>query len=271
MTLVKLATEEQFEPFLWQMMERQEFSAMLSTPEQRQRNLSACLVHPDDLVLGCLEDSRMVGLFSFCAEPSKRYLEMLVGVTEREDVCAQVLEYLKENYPGFRLDAVFHPNNIAVRTAIQKAGATLDPVQATFHLKKHILSPSAPVAFPLTEEGITGYLALHNQNCYWTGQRVLEASHIFRVFIVFENEKIVGYVDVTHNREENEIYDLYVRPESRNRGFGKALLSAVIAANGNRGLMSQAEMGNEVITGFLSEMGFEVEPGQESIYACLKL
>ena len=55
------------------------------------------------------------------------------------------------------------------------------------------------------------YLALHDDDRYWTGERVLAAQDTFRVLLAIEDGAVAGYLDLTYRNAENEPYDLFVR------------------------------------------------------------
>ena len=48
--------------------------------------------------------------------------------------------------------------------------------------------------------------------------------------MAIHNHSVVGYIDTTYNAAENELYDLFVKEKCRNKGYGKALVSAAAKA-----------------------------------------
>lgn len=49
--------------------------------------------------------------------------------------------------------------------------------------------------------------------------------------LLYNEEKVVGYIDVTYCYERNEPYDLWVDNEFQDKGYEQALLQAAIKMN----------------------------------------
>lgn len=244
---------------------------MLNTLEQLKKNLLKVFEHPNDFVLGAYEEGRLVGVFSFLVEPEERYIEMIAALSTSDAACKKAIEYLRQNYSGYKLDCVIHPTNSAVRLALEEYGASFYPMQIRMRLKEQIHYKHNHTVIPFSEEYRSEYLAIHDTDCYWTGERVLASQHIFQVFLALENNRAVGYIDVTHVHSENEIYNMFVRKEHRFRGMGKALLEAALNFNGNKGMILEVDEDNLPAIHAFRRMGFEKVNGEESITASLSI
>lgn len=243
----------------------------VDTPEQLQNNLMGCLDRPEDLVLGCYEAGRLESVFSLLVEKEERYLEVLVTLTHSREHCTQVLDCLRKTYPGYTLDCVLHPDQRPALEALEAYGAHLDPVQLTLRREGEAPACSDRRVVPVAQAYREGYAALHGTDCYWTARRVLDAPHMFRVLLALEGGTVVGYIDCTLPHEENEIYDLFVRPDCRRRGLGTALVAAALAENAPRAMSLCVAEDDAGTLALCRELGFRPVPGRESRTAQLTL
>ena len=118
----------------------------------------------------------------------------------------------------------------------------------------------------LSEQTEAQYLALHNQDLYWTGERVV-ANPDFHVFVAVDKGLVVGYVDVSAWSDENEIYDLLVMEAHRRKGWGRKLLARAIESNRPKELMLVVDVDNAPAIALYRSLGFETVPGQNSLTA----
>ena len=115
------------------------------------------------------------------------------------------------------------------------------------------------------------YLALHDDDRYWTGERVLAAQDTFRVLLAIEDGAVAGYLDLTYRNAENEPYDLFVREKSRRRGLGRALLSCAIEKNRPNAMSLLVDSDNLAARRLYASLGFVEKPEENIITAHLKL
>ena len=115
------------------------------------------------------------------------------------------------------------------------------------------------------------YLALHDDDRYWTGERVLAAQDTFRVLLAIEDGAVAGYLDLTYRNAENEPYDLFVREKSRRRGLGRALLSCAIEKNRPNAMSLLVDSDNLAARRLYASLDFVEKPEENNITAHLKL
>lgn len=240
---------------------------MLFTEDQMEVNLKKSLNKPNNHVLGVWEDGVFTGLFDFLILEEERYIEMIVGLTRSKEAWEEIFAWLKRGYPGFQADFVFNPRNARLREFLDQRGAEYDPEQ-----EKLVLGDDPP-AFdtagiePLNEKYLDQYLTMHNTDMYWTGDKVWAAKERFRTLLAVEDGAVLGYADVTICFAENEVYDLWVKPEYRRRGWGRKLMARAIALNRPKGMMLLQDVGNYAANGLYRSVGFHIAEGANSVTA----
>lgn len=236
---------------------------MLSTPEQVEGNLRRSIEEPERCrTIAVYEEDTMTGLFSFLVIPGERYLEMLVGLSREAAAYTEMIAYLKENFPGHHADFVYNPNNYLMASLLKNCGAEFYPAQSKM-LFTHAPLPKCPQTIvPLTEEYLEGYRAIHDDTNgrYWTVDRLLDATHKFRTFLALHEGRVVGFTDVTYCFDENEPFDLFVCPEFRRMGYGRALMAAALEANEEKGMMLLVDNDNIPAIRLYDSMGFQEDP-----------
>ena len=156
---------------------------MLSSKEQIEGNLLSALTDPDKTALGVFEDDVMTGLFVFLIIKEERYIEMLVGLSRDPAAYEEIADWLAANCPGCQVDFVFHPKNDAIRYMLEKRGASFDPEQFKMVLTEDPPAVDTTGIEPLSAQYEEQYIAMHDTNRYWTGDKVVKAPDIFRVLV----------------------------------------------------------------------------------------
>ena len=116
-----------------------------------------------------------------------------------------------------------------------------------------------------------GYAAIHSTDVYWTAEKVLAAPERFRIILAIENNQVVGYIDITHNYEENEPFDVFVKENCRRKGYARAMLAKAIELNRPKAMVLTVNVDNAPAIALYESMGFTQVKGQNSITAHLTL
>jgi len=125
-----------------------------------------------------------------------------------------------------------------------ETNASLENEQMKMKYNHTKLNISLDEIKPLEDKYYDEYLNIHEKDTYWTGDKVIKAKDKFSVFIAFDNDKVIGYIDVTNCYKENEPYDVFVKVEYRNRGYGKKLLAKALYENKDNDMMLLVDIDN---------------------------
>ena len=209
------------------------------------------------------------GLFVWLILPEDRFLEMIIGFTKKEEAFSEMLAFLETNYPGYQMDFVLNPRNPAIVRPLKEKGAVFDPEQQKMVQRGTVPQLSTEHVELYSEKWKAQYCALHHTETYWTAERILSTENRFRVLLAVENGQVQGYLDVTCCHEENEIYDLFVRPEAADRGYELELLVKAHGINGPHPIMVLVDVdaGKELET--YAKAGFEALEGYNSVLATI--
>ena len=237
---------------------------MLQTKEQMENNLKSALTSQDQLALGVFSDNAMTGLFVFQIIKEDQYIEMLVGLSREPDAYEEIADWLQTHYSGYQVDFVFNPKNRAICPMLQKRGAILFPEQMKMVLTENTVFIDTDGIEPLSKQYMDQYVTMHSTDGYWTGDKVANALDTFNVFLAVEDGRVVGYIDVTRNDEENEPFDLLVKEDSRRLGWGRKLLAKAIEANRPKGMMLLVDVDNAPAIALYRSMGFSYDPEPHS-------
>ena len=239
----------------------------IATKEAYESKLVRAADDPEKLVLGILQNGARQGLFVFSILEDDRYIEMLVGLSRKAEAYEAVTAYLQERFAGFQADFVFNPANDLLKSELTRKGAKFDPEQQFMELTGNPPVVDTDGIELLSEARQEQYFALHNKDMYWTGERIAEDPDWFRTFIAVENERVVGYLDVTWPKDPNYIFDLLVAEENRGRGWGRKLLAKMLEMNRPRGMTLQVYVDNTPALRLYESMGFTKVEGRNDIPA----
>lgn len=210
--------------------------------------------------IGIFHQNTLTGLFSFLVIPEERYVEMLIGVSRSHEAYLEMMDYLTEQFSGYECFFVFNPKNFILDPMLRERGAEFDTEQAKMDLKKDTLIKPSDHVIAFSDRYKADYRAIHREEGnYWKADKVLACPERFHVFLALDSGKAVGYIDMEHSHQINEPFDLFVAPEYRRRGYGRALLEAAIVWNRPKGMMLHVDIDNTPAMNLYSSMGFEVD------------
>ena len=241
---------------------------MLSNKEQLQNNLTKALAKPEThAVCGVYREDHMTGLFSFLILPDQRYMEMLVGLSRNKAAYQELFAYLKQNFSNYKADFVFDPINDLLKEQLEAREAEFEPEQYKMVLKAPALPEDTAGAVLYTPQYEEQYCAIHNQDVYWTGEKIVTTPDRFQTILAICGSRVVGYLDVTKGYQENEIFDLFVLEEYRRMGCGRKLLAAAIKRNQPNGLILTVNVDNLPAICLYESVGFQKVEHENSVTA----
>lgn len=209
----------------------------------------------------------VVGLFAWLVIENERYIELITGLSRRQDAYAAMLEHIEGLFPHCRMDFVVNPKNVPFREVLERKGASFENEQMKMICEAPAMSAPSRRAFLLDDKHTEQYRAIHDDDAYWTSDRILAAKDRFRVFAVTETDRIVGYLDVTYCFEENEPYALGVDENHRNQGYELSLLYEALKMNSPNKMMVLVDVDDNYSIDIYKSAGFKAAEGQNSIYA----
>lgn len=266
--LKKLTSVNAYMDFIHEINSDPDFSEpMLCSREQIQCNLLDAPKKPTHQIWGIFEEEKIVGLFVFLVMEEEAYIEMLVGLSRTLEAYEEMFAFLKEKYKGCQVDFVYNPNNHLLHDLLQDEKTEFYPEQQKMVLMRDVPYQSSHQIELYSPKYREQYLSIHSDDGYWTADKVIDALDSFRIILAIEKDEVVGYIDVTHKYDENEPYDIFVKEEYRNRGYGKAMLARAIELNKPKDMMVLVEADNAVAIALYDSLGFIRSVGENSITA----
>ncbi len=176
------------------------------------------------------------------------------------------MRMIEEKYPDWDIDVSFCPQDDFVYEELGRNSAVFDPVQIEMiNSKETDISADAPVIL-YDERYESSYRLLHDDERYWTADKVL-AEPSFEIFLILEGEECAAYLDLMRGEKEDFIYDVFVREKSRGRGYGKALAKAASLYSGQGRLRLSVDIDNQAAIRAYTSAGFVSVEGSEMQYA----
>lgn len=234
-------------------------------------NLYDAFTKKNQKVFVSKQGEKTTGLFVWLISEEESYAEMIIGLVQSDEAMAEMLEYMEENYRGYQADFVINPKNEIIRNILNARKAVFDKEQQRMLYSGDNMFICDGCIEEISPKWEEEYCSIHCTDTYWTAEKVLSRPDIFRVFLAIENEKIVGYIDVTHCFDMNEPYDLYVKPEKANMGYEKALLESALKYNSHKTMMVLVDVDCEEEIDLYESVGFKAIEGQNSILATYTL
>lgn len=235
---------------------------MLSNEVQIKNNLLESVNKKDNITFGIFDhNNNIIGFFVFLVIEEEKYAEMIVGLSDNELAYYELFNYLFGNYKGYNIDFVYNPNNNYLNKLLNEYNANFEVEQQKMQLIKYNNIKRKNEVILYSDKYKEQYINIHLKDTYWTGEKVLTALDKFRVILAIIDNKVVGYIDITHKYEENEPYDVFVKEEYRNMGIATDMLSYAIELDKNKRIMLLVDIDNEKAIRLYEKLGFEKVKG----------
>lgn len=264
----KIYSFDEYEDFISELANHPQYSDPHFSYDRN--NLYRCLKSKDKHAFVVLENGIVKGLFVFIILPDDKYVEMLIGFTNVEEVFTEMLEYMENNYCGYQMDFVFNPLNTAIFKPLKSKGAILEPEQMKMIQDGSVPNVSTNNIELLSDKWVKQYCDLHNADTYWTAQRIISTLDKFRVLLVVKDGQVLGYLDVQSCYDINEIYALYIKPEVASQGYELSLFAKAIELNKPKQMMVVVDVDNKEEVDLYTAAGFVKLEGQNSITAYIQ-
>ena len=210
-------------------------------------------------VLVVRNDAGMLkGVFNLLIIPEERYIETDWGFADNPSVYDNLINYLRDNYSGFHLDAVVTKSNSTMFEAYRNNGLTYQKEQILMDLKEYAPKSVKAEIVRYHPEYEASYRAIHDdEGIYWTADRMLKALDEHDVYLAIEKGQAVGYIEMMTYDNESEPIQLLVKPECRGKGYGRALLQTAIEKSFPRKIVLEVDADNTPALNLYLGLGFE--------------
>ena len=195
---------------------------MLSTKEQFECNLlQAFSGKKNKKVFGVFNGNLLDGIFSLLILPEEKYIEVLVSLASKESVYNEFFSFCKNEFKGYEIDFVFNPDNCELSNVLKQNNAHFFTEQKKMVFTGLIFDTDISDVASVSKRYEEQYCSLHSMDSYWTGEKVLNSQDKFHTYLASKNDEVIGYIDVTYTNDENEIYDIFVKDEYRQKGMAE--------------------------------------------------
>lgn len=213
------------------------------------------------------EEGKITGLFVWLIIPDEKYIEMLIGLSKEEPSIQEMLNYIENEYQGYKLDFVINPKHSLFCNVLKSKNAKFEEEQQWMSWEKEIANQYQYEIVLLTQEYKAQYIDKHSIDTYWTAEKVINAKDKFRVFLAIHENKVIGYIDVTYCYEKNEPYAIWVDNEFHYKGYEQALMQAAIKMNKPNKMTVLVDVNNYDEIEMFKSVGFVPVVGTNSVYA----
>ncbi|OZV13204.1 hypothetical protein CIW83_04835 [Tissierella sp. P1] len=230
------------------------------------RQFKNMINHPNNELLILTDHINILGVLALLVEPEEMYLEAIGGVFAENNykaVAKEFYAYVKDNFKGYRFDAAYPRENEQAIDFMKTIGAKLLDFDYEFRLSKNEYESMTEVGniILLNEKYYESFVEIHNKfhpDVYWTGERLLEALDKFDIFIILEDDKVVG--SIVTSKFSKEIYLMEVAEDKQNLGYGTALINKSVKHAFNNGadeLMVMVDKNNLAALHLYEKLGFK--------------
>lgn len=235
--------------------------------EYDENNLYGSLKKTGEIAYITKTDKEITGLYIWLILPEDKYIEMIIGLSNREESFEEMLTFIEANHEGYQLDFVINPRNDRFIKILKGRNAIFEEEQQWLVCENSLDNLSNFEIIPVLPEYKEQYIDKHRTGGYWTAEKVLNATDKFRPLLAIHQDAVIGYIDVTYCFEKNEIYDLWVDESFIEKGYVLALLQTAIKMNQPNKLMVLVDVNDKTGMKHFISAGFIPVEGTNSIYA----
>ena len=166
--------------------------------------INKIIKHDNDFIITINDKNIISCVCCFNNEPNDKYLECIGGFFNDEFNFNCILDYLRKNYSGYNIDFIYPIENEIVIGYLKNINSKLEKPQVEYLIKfkNYIHKETLYNIKELIDKDFLEYKKIHNdENKYWTSDKIIKALNIFKPYILFENNIIIGYIDVTYRKK----------------------------------------------------------------------
>ncbi|MGL4737421.1 MAG: hypothetical protein ACRCW2_08220 [Cellulosilyticaceae bacterium] len=202
-----------------------------------ETSLIQALKHPDDQVLGCFKEDRLIGSINLFVELKENYLRVITYIAEDfEAVMEQLVSWLKEEYPAFKVHFCYPKENT---TAIQYFETRrYECIEASHDLRLTVQetpyrSKEQTHITRLTKDEFEAYADFHNRHAgeemYWNSKRLYEAFDSWYIYLYTQKATIQGSIMMCKaGADAIEVFGLFVEETMDQTDVAREILDYAI-------------------------------------------
>lgn len=221
------------------------------------------LYHDNEGILLFEQGGRVVGWIHYYHLPESHYLDTnsFCVADGMGEALAEFMAFAHEHFPGSELYLGFPEENREAVTALEAYG--FERIEESFNdvldFEHYILQPDNANVIPITQENFRLFAeihAQHNDDMFWTSQRILNAIDKWRIFVLLREGKAAGaiYFRVFEDKTMSEIFGADFSDGDYDSGVYRDLLTAALNDGKRRGVKHM--------------VFFNVEESQSDALAC---
>ncbi len=181
---------------------------------QRCKNI---MLHKDDRVLACYAGNKIVGTFILFVESKEKYAQsngfFIDG--DYKIIADEFMKYIEDNYKDYELYVGLPPENEeGTRYFIGKGFECIESSIKTLLLKDDFIysEPSDDIE-NLDDSEFDIYAQFHDKyatDIYWTSERIKQSRNIWDIYVLKDNNQIVGSIFIKLYDDSAEIFGLFL-------------------------------------------------------------
>ncbi len=208
-------------------------------------------------------DNKLVsGYLELYVDMNEKYLQIYAyfanGSFDR--TLSSFLDYIRSNYPTYKLHYVVGDYNLGAITYMEKINASSDGNETMITISKNsnVLYDILNVS-ELQEEHYDQFIKLHDslyKEVYWTGELIIQEKSKFYKYVIIHENQLIGFSIISNfDRDEEEIYYLYANNNKQKTQLIKHTLRKTF--NRANSVIMVLESNEEDDLPFYEEIGFQ--------------
>lgn len=199
-----------------------------------EKSFIKALKHPDDKVLGYFKDDTLIGSINIFVEVQESYLRVITYIEKDfEEVMEQIISYLKEQYPAYKVHFCYPKENVTVIDYFEKR--QYECIEASHDLR--LIVKDVPSIHKdesnisrLTKNEFNSYAIFHDKHAgeemYWNSSRLYKAFDSWYIYLYTRSSEIQGSILICKaGADAIEIFGLFVEETMDQTNVMKELLA----------------------------------------------
>lgn len=154
-----------------------------------KENLYSAIKKENQKVYAVFKNNNIEGLFVWLILPEEKYIEMIIGLSRVKEAIEEMISFIEKEHLGYKFDFVINPKNEIFKSVLSKRNASFESEQQKMVWYNEVTINNLPYVELLTSKYELKYKNIHNEDVYWTSEKVLNNKNKFRVYVAIKNKK----------------------------------------------------------------------------------